>query len=72
LYKRIYRLGCHIKKTKAGKYNSACAEHITKFTVSMSHGSKREGVRQRKLQQLRNELVIKDKKIPGQNIIYSL
>jgi len=36
-------------------------KHITKFTVSMSHGSKREGVRQRKLQQLRNELVIKDK-----------
>jgi len=49
LYKVICRLGCHIKKTEAGKYRSACAEHITKFIAVMSYRSKREGARQREL-----------------------
>jgi hypothetical protein len=49
LYKVVCRLDCHIQKTKAGKYRDTCAEHVTKFFVAMSYGSKRKGVKQRQL-----------------------
>jgi len=35
LYKVMCRSDCHIEKSKEGKYRSACAKHITKFTVAM-------------------------------------